>query len=46
MLATSISNDPNILVSKCLDILAKAANLPSGFSCFPGSTAGVLVSAK
>lgn len=42
-LAASVSNDPGVLVSKCLDILAEAVQkgqaLPAGFSCFGPSNA-------
>jgi len=40
-LAESVGNDPNVLVSKCLDILSALAkdgkSLPNGFSCWPGA---------
>lgn len=40
-LAASVSNSPNVLVSKCLDLLQEAVNrgqsLPAAFSCFPSS---------
>jgi regulator of protease activity HflC (stomatin/prohibitin superfamily) len=49
-LAASVSRDPNVLVAKCLDILAEAVNksqpLPAGFSCFPSSGAGFAVTNK
>lgn len=39
-LSSSVSHDPNVLVSKCLDTLAELAKekqpLPAGFSCWPG----------
>lgn len=39
-LSASVSNDPNVLVSKCLDLLSVVAQsgqpLPDGFSCWPG----------
>lgn len=39
-LSGSVSRDPNVLVSKCLDTLAEVAKekqpLPAGFSCWPG----------
>lgn len=48
-IAASVANDPNVLVSKCLDILKEAVDkgqaLPAGFSCF-GGTAAVAVSTK
>jgi regulator of protease activity HflC (stomatin/prohibitin superfamily) len=49
-LATSVSSDPNVLVSKCLDILQDAVSkgqaLPAGFSCFGPSSAAVAVPSK
>lgn len=40
-LSTSVSNDPNVLVSKCLDALEemvkKGQNVPIGFTCWPGA---------
>lgn len=49
VLAGSVSKDPNVLVSKCLDIVETGkVTLPAGFSCWPssGSTAVVVPSAK
>lgn len=47
LLAASVSHDPNVLVSKCYDLLAEAINkgyqLPAGFSCVGGGS--VLVAA-
>lgn len=41
-LAGSVSRDPNVLVSKCLDTLEEMVKagqeVPIGFSCWPGST--------
>ena len=49
-LAASVSNDPNVLTDKCLNILKEAVDkgeaLPAGFSCFAGSSATVAVPAK
>jgi regulator of protease activity HflC (stomatin/prohibitin superfamily) len=43
-LASSVSRDPNVLVSKCLDLVAKAGtNLPAGFTCWPGGGSAVVV---
>ncbi|MDT5113581.1 MAG: hypothetical protein QOE20_5471 [Mycobacterium sp.] len=46
-LAHSLSNNPGVLESKCLDILQEAVNkgqpLPAGFSCFPGGNAAIAV---
>jgi regulator of protease activity HflC (stomatin/prohibitin superfamily) len=45
-LAASVSKDPNVLVSKCLDIVQEAVNkgaaLPAGFSCIGASSAVVV----
>jgi len=49
-LAASVSNDPNVLTDKCLNILKEAVDkgqaLPAGFSCFSGSTPQVAISSK
>lgn len=49
-LAASVSNDPNVLTDKCLNILKEAVDkgqaLPAGFSCFANSNATVAVAAK
>jgi regulator of protease activity HflC (stomatin/prohibitin superfamily) len=46
-LSDSISNDPNVLVSKCFDVVAEAQKskyqLPAGFSCWPGGGSAVVV---
>lgn len=47
-LAASVSKDPNVLVSKCMDQMAemvqKGQQIPVGFSCWPASTTnGVIV---
>lgn len=49
-LQASVSNDPNVLVSKCLDLLGQMLKQnmtpPAGFSCWPGgSSVGVIASA-
>lgn len=47
MLAQSVSNDPNVLVSKCLDTLADMVEagqqVPAGFSCWPGGGSALVV---
>lgn len=47
LLSSSVSNNPNVLVSKCLDTLAesmeKGYQLPAGFSCWPGGGTGVVI---
>lgn len=43
-LAASVSKDPNVLVSKCLDMVESSkVQLPAGFSCWPGSGSAVVV---
>ena len=42
-LASSVSNDPNVLVSKCLDLVKTGVSLPAGFSCWPGGGSAVVV---
>lgn len=46
-LSSSVSNDPNVLVSKCYDLvnemIAKSQPVPIGFSCWPGSSSAVVV---
>lgn len=49
ILAESVSEQPNVLVSRCLDtmseMVSRGQTIPVGFSCWPGgpNTAGVLV---
>lgn len=43
ILSDSISRDPNVLVSKCLDLLADGYNAPAGFTCWPGAGGGVVI---
>lgn len=49
-LRAAVSNDPNVLISRCLDLLNEAVKagyqLPAGFSCFGGSTTSVLAPSK
>lgn len=43
-LAASVSKDPNVLVSKCLDLLESGKfTPPAGFSCWPSSGSAVVV---
>ncbi len=46
-LSGSISNDPNVLTSKCYDVvkeaLAAGYQLPAGFSCWPGSGSALVI---
>lgn len=43
ILADSLSNDPNVLVSKCLDLVADGASLPAGFQCWDGTGSAVVI---
>lgn len=46
-LADSVTNDPNVLVAQCLDILGDMVkggqNVPIGFSCWPGGSGSTVV---
>ncbi len=46
-LAASVSTSSNVLVSKCLDVLAEMVNkgqgVPAGFTCWPGGGTGVVI---
>lgn len=46
-LAASVSTDPNVLVSKCFDILSAMVTahetVPAGFSCWQGGGTGVVI---
>lgn len=48
-LRTSVSDSPNVLVSKCLDtlndIVKAGQSIPAGFSCWPGGQSSVVVPA-
>lgn len=47
ILSNSVSNDPNVLVSKCLDLIADGAfDPPAGFSCWPGGGGSVVLPSK
>lgn len=44
ILSDSISNDPNVLVSKCLDLIADGSLVPpAGFTCWPGGGSAVVI---
>jgi len=46
-LSSSVSNDPNVLVSRCFDVLAEMVNakepVPAGFTCWPGGGTGIVL---
>ena len=46
-LAASVSKDPNVLVSKCLDtfnqMVKQEQPVPAAFSCWPGSNSAVVI---
>lgn len=46
ILADSVSHDPNVLVSKCLDMIAQGKQFPVGFSCWPGAGLPVTIPAR
>lgn len=43
ILSDSLSNDPNVLVSKCFDLLIEGYPAPAGFSCWPGGNGSVVI---
>ncbi len=44
VLSSSVSKDPNVLVSKCLDLVkSRGGSLPAGFTCWPGTSTAVVV---
>ena len=45
ILSESVAKDPNVLVSRCLDLLSEGRQVPAGFQCWPGQadTSGVIV---
>lgn len=45
-LASSIAKDPNVLVNKCLDIVAEGVDLPAGFTCMSSGTGVVIPSTR
>lgn len=46
-LSASVSNNPNVLVARCLDVLSlmveEGQTIPAGFSCWPGGGTGVVI---
>lgn len=40
VLADSVSDDPNVLVALCLDLIAEGKTPPAGFQCWPGQAEG------
>lgn len=49
-LAASLTNDPSVMTSKCLDLVERiykaGGSLPPGFSCFPTNGTGLVFGAK
>lgn len=43
IIADSVSKDPNVLVSKCLDLVNEGKPIPAGFQCWPGQSEGTNV---
>lgn len=47
ILSSSVSHDPNVLVSKCFDALTnmvkEGQKVPAGFTCWPGGGTGVVI---
>lgn len=46
VLSESVDNSPNVLVSRCLDLLNESNSIPAGFQCWPGSVSGIIVDGK
>jgi regulator of protease activity HflC (stomatin/prohibitin superfamily) len=48
-LSESVSNDPNVLVAQCFDLLGDMVDadqpIPAGFSCWPGGSSAVVLPA-
>lgn len=44
-ISDSIKNDPNVLVSKCLDAVNEGKALPAGFQCWPATGGSVVLPA-
>lgn len=40
IIADSVSKDPNVLVSKCLDLINEGKPMPAGFQCWQGQADG------
>ncbi|MFD0000194.1 SPFH domain-containing protein [Nocardia sp. NPDC127526] len=45
-LLTESLKDPNVLVSKCLDLLNSGKQLPTGFQCWPGTGLATTIPAR
>ena len=43
IISNSVSNDPNVLVSKCLDLIKAGVELPAGFNCWDGGGSAVVI---
>lgn len=46
ILSASVNNDPNVLVSKCLDMINAGKQLPAGFQCWPNTGVPLTVPAR
>lgn len=46
ILASSVSNDPNVLVARCLELVNAGKQLPVGFQCWPGNGLPVTIPAR
>ncbi|WP_329405379.1 SPFH domain-containing protein [Nocardia vinacea] len=45
-LADSVSHDPNVLVARCLELVAAGKGLPAGFQCWPGTGLATTIPAR
>lgn len=46
ILASSVSNDPNVLVARCLDLIASGKQLPVGFQCWANGGVPLTIPAR
>lgn len=46
ILAGSVNNSMNVLISRCLDLINAGKQVPAGFSCFPGNDLPVTIPAR
>ena len=45
-LAQQVSKDPNVLVAKCIDAVARGVQVPPGFQCWPNTGGSTIVGGK
>jgi regulator of protease activity HflC (stomatin/prohibitin superfamily) len=45
-LAAQVSKDPNVLVAKCIDAVARGVQVPPGFQCWPNAGGSTIVGGR